>query len=44
LTLEQQFSKNLIQFTRHILTDMKIPYCDTIYSNDLNPSFLIAIT
>jgi hypothetical protein len=37
LTLERQFSKNLVQFTRQdiFLQIRKIPYCDTICSNDL---------
>jgi hypothetical protein len=45
LTLERQFSKNLVQFTRQdiFLQIRKIPYCDTICSNDLNPSFLISL-
>jgi hypothetical protein len=45
LTLERQFRKNLVQFTRQdiFLQIRKIPYCDTICSNDLNPSFLISL-
>jgi hypothetical protein len=45
LTLERQFRKNLVQFTRQdiLLQIRKIPYCDTICSNDLNPSFLISL-
>jgi hypothetical protein len=45
LTLERQFSKNLVQFTRQdiFLPIRKISYCDTICSNDINPSFLISL-
>jgi hypothetical protein len=45
LTLERQFRKNLIQFTRQdiFLQIRKIPYCDTICSYDLNSTFPISL-